>query len=375
MKAWQRAAAALGVIEQRAESETPAGVMPPARDAAAVNPSTALSISSVFRAVQIHQIAASQLSIDVDRRDQTIPVPSLIRQPDQEMSRSAWIGKNIVSLATTGNAFWRIKRARRSDRITDLPVLNPHEVAILEDRKGRTYYSHKGTIYSRDEIQHLALLRVPGKREGLGPIQAARAELAGIVDLRDYASSWFNASGVPSGVLKTEQVLSPDQAERYQVKWTSTPAGQVRVLGHGLNYQPVLLNPADAQWLENQKFSVTQVARLMGVPASLMLAAVEGTSQTYANVEQDWIGYVRFSLMGYLREIEEALSVTLPRGQDARFSIETLLRTDTKTRYEAHKVGIDAGFLTVDEVRDIEHLGPMPDQPAPAPAASEEIQP
>lgn len=359
------------MIEQRAEGETPAGVMPPARDAAGVSPSTALSISSVFRAVQIHQIAASQLSIDVDRRDQTIPVPSLVRQPDQEMSRSAWIGKNIVSLATTGNAFWRVKRARRSDRITDLPVLNPHEVAILEDRKGRTFYSHKGTIYGRDEIQHLALLRVPGKREGLGPIQAARAELAGIIDLRDYASSWFNASGVPSGVLKTEQVLSPEQAERYQVKWTSTPAGQVRVLGHGLNYQPVLLNPADAQWLENQKFSVTQVARLMGVPASLMLAAVEGTSQTYANVEQDWIGYVRFSLMGYLREIEEALSVTLPRGQDARFSIETLLRTDTKTRYEAHKVGIDAGFLTVDEVRDIEHLGPMPTT-APTP---EEIQP
>lgn len=368
MRPWQRAAAALGILEQRAEGDTPSGVMPPARDAAGVSPSTALSISAVFRAVQIHSIAASQLSIDVDRRDQTIPVPSLIRQPDQDMSRSAWIGKCVVSMATTGNAFWKVKRSRRSERITDLPVLNPHEVAILEDAKGRTFYSHKGKIYDRDEIRHLALLRVPGKREGLGPIQAARAELAGIVDLRDYASSWFNASGVPSGVLKTEQVLSAKQAEDYKVKWTSTPAGQVRVLGQGLSYQPVLLNPADAQWLENQKFSVTQVARLMGVPASLMLAAVEGSAQTYANVEQDWIGYVRFSLMGYLREIEEALSIALPRGQAARFNIETLLRTDTKTRYEAHKLGIEAGFLTKDEVREIEHLGPMPaTQPAPAP--------
>ena len=132
-----------------------------------------------------------------------------------------------------------------------------------------------------------------------------------------------------------------------------------------------MLKPADAQWLEVQQFGVTGIARLFGIPATLMLAAIEGTSMTYTNVEQEWIGYVRFTLMTYLREIEDAFSAVLPTGQTARFNVEGLLRTDTKTRYEAHEIAIRAGFMSPDEVRRIEKLhGPAP-TPAPAPAAQE----
>jgi hypothetical protein len=35
------------------------------------------------------------------------------------------------------------------------------------------------------------------------------------------------------------------------------------------------------------------------------------------------------------------------------------VRADLKTRYEAHKIAIDAGFKTVDEVRALEDLSPL----------------
>ena len=35
------------------------------------------------------------------------------------------------------------------------------------------------------------------------------------------------------------------------------------------------------------------------------------------------------------------------------------MRPDTTTRYAAHKVAIEAGFLTIDEVRAIEGLNPL----------------
>jgi len=97
----------------------------------------------------------------------------------------------------------------------------------------------------------------------------------------------------------------------------------------------------------------------MGTPASLMLAAVEGNSQTYANVEQDWLAYVRFTLMGYLVEIEDALSDMLPGAQRAKFNIEALLRADTTSRYNSYAVAIDKGFLTPDEVRLLEGWAPL----------------
>lgn len=115
------------------------------------------------------------------------------------------------------------------------------------------------------------------------------------------------------------------------------------------------------QFLETQQFTTTQMARLIGAPASIMLVAVEGTPETYSNVEQEWIGYVRFSLMKPLREIEEAFTELLPRGQVARFKIDNLLRTDTKTRYEAHAIALDPqrGWADEDEIRALEGMAPL----------------
>ena len=40
----------------------------------------------------------------------------------------------------------------------------------------------------------------------------------------------------------------------------------------------------------------------------------------------------------------------------ARWNLDALLRTDTKTRYEAYQIGLTAGFLTLDHVKRQEHL-------------------
>ena len=85
---------------------------------------------------------------------------------------------------------------------------------------------------------------------------------------------------------------------------------------------------------------------------------------TYSNVEQDWISFTRFSLMAYLRPLEEALSDVAARGQDVRFNLDALLRSDTKTRYDAYAVALANGFMTVDEVRALENRDPItPEEP------------
>jgi len=38
----------------------------------------------------------------------------------------------------------------------------------------------------------------------------------------------------------------------------------------------------------------------------------------------------------------------------AKFNFDSLLRTDTLSRYQAHQIAISNGFLTVDEVREME---------------------
>ena len=348
--------------EKRAMSQ---GVNPPSRQhhsERGVNVNEALTLSMVYRAINIHAVSAKQLSIDVYRNDVRVPSPLWVRQPDSRQSRSAFIEQTVVSMATSGNAYWEIFRDNQN-RIVNLRVLNPLEMLIDETNAGRvTGYRYQDRYLTLDQVKHLTLMRVPGTNIGLGPIQAASQELRGVMDTRNYAANFFTESGIPSGVLKSDQVLSPDQAQAAKEAWNQTAGARngTAVLGSGLTYQAVLLSPQDVQFLETRQFNVTEVARLFGVPASLMLTGAQASSMTYQNIESEHIAYVRFSLMSYLVEIEDAFTSLLPGQQYAKFNIDALLRSDTLTRYQAHNIAIAAGFMTPEEVRIVENLAPNP---------------
>jgi HK97 family phage portal protein len=324
----------------------------------------ALGLGAVFRAVQVIDIAAKQLTVHAERRGQRVTdrVPSIIVSPSVDVSRAVFIEQTTVSMACDGNAFW-LKDFLDDGRIGNLNVLNPLDVQIEYTRKGTvTGYWYLGDYYTPDRIKHLKLLRVPGMIRGLGPIQAAQAELRGALDTTEMASSFFPHSGVPAnGYLTTDQMITADQATDTRQRWLDATANRngIPVIGAGTKYVSMFLSAKDAQWVEARQFDTTGAARLFGMPASIMLASVEGNSQSYSNIEQDFIWFTRFTLSSYTVEIEEAWSDLLPYGMRARFNLDSLLRTDTKTRYEAHQIGRAAGFLTINEVRALEGLAPV----------------
>jgi HK97 family phage portal protein len=356
-------------------------ILPPVRPSneSYVTVGEAFSLPAVYRAISILSIATKQMSLDVVRGDIKVTTPSLVRSPNVGMARSTFIEQTVVSLASQGNAYWLIQRDTQN-RVVNLTPLNPLDMQVETDLQDVIIaYSYKGKTYNVRDIKHLRLLEVPGKKIGLGPIQAAAMDLRGTLETRDYATQWFEKSGIPSGILKTEDVIDGNEVSILKELWNGTAGGKngVAVLGHGYDYVPVFLKPEDLQFLQIQQFNITQIARLFGVPSSLMLAENGGTTMTYANVSQEWLGFVRFSLMQYLIIIEDAMTDFLPNGQRAKFNVEAILRADTTTRYAAHQQAIAAGWMTKNEVRAIEDLPPLPEMetpvtpPAPAPAAVE----
>lgn len=333
----------------------------------------AMTLPSVFRAVQLTAGMAAQLRIGVQRWGEWIETPTLVRQPDPWRPLDSWIERVVVGLATDGNAFLRKVLDPTSGRLAALEVLNPFKVHVYRD-KGRKAYRYYGDPdgkerrYRADEIVHLWGLEVPGLTRGLGPIGHCRLSLQGAIDIRDYAADWFRSDDVPSGVLSTDQRIDGDTAKAYKAAWLNEDEDpkrlgpSVRVLGSGLKYAPIMLKPADAQWLEAQAFGVLDVARLFGMPGDYLLAAVEGSSLTYANLEMIDAQYLRTTLFPvYLRKIEAALSSVLPHGQAARFDTSELLRPDAKTRAEIDRTYVEIGVVGPDEIRRREGwTGPAP---------------
>lgn len=364
------------------DPEPTTGINPPSRSAArnSISVDRAVTIPAVYRSLAVLTTAGEQLSLDTERGGEVMPasaMPALVRRPSLDMTRSEWLSMSILSLATSGECW--LHAPTSGGIVPSLDILPSSQVSVGRDSKRRRVVEYEGKDITA-EVRQLCFMRLPGRLRGIGPIQAAREGLSSMADMRDYLSGWWTGGpSTPPGVLSSEADLNGPQARRYRDLWNGidpdthqritdndNPSG-IKVLGKGLAYEPTLMSPKDLLWIEAQNYNTVEVARLWGIPSSLMLTSVEGSSRVYANVEQEWIAFVRFTLMAYLRRIEDALTEFTPRGQTVRFNLETLLRADTKTRYEAHAIAISNKWMDAEEVRAIENLPARPiAQGAPA---------
>jgi HK97 family phage portal protein len=335
-------------------SETPAegvtgdysaNVTPPPRVTTAREP---MGLPAFYRSVVTVTNMAAPMTINSWRAGVTVASP-LVEQPDPWMTRRRFMARTIVNLLLKGNAYWRILRAADG---------TPTGLRVADH--GRAYRATGGVRYqlifdgvvmdlAASEIEHLRFLEIPGVLDGLGPVQACRAALEGIAAVRDYADNWFGGPDAINGVLTTDQRIDRPTIQETKRQWYTpdddgvNPTGgpSIRVLGSGVSYESLALNPEDAQWLQAQAWGVLDIARLLGLPGDYLLAAVEGSSLTYTNLEMVDTSFVKRTLLpDYLQQIEEALTNVIPRGQTARFDLADFLRPDAKTRAD-----IDAIYI------------------------------
>lgn len=328
----------------------------------AVDLNRAMALTDVYRAVQIITIAVGTGLVPVVRRaGTTIPTPTLVAQPDPDRSLSAFLKRTVTGMATNGNAFWRVYRRDAAGTIAGLRVINPLEVTVRYERGQKLYRIAGQDKDLRDQVDmvHLRLLEVPGFDLGLGPIQAARADLEAAYDLHAFSQSWLTEGGVPTGVLSTDQELDAEDARIYRDAWNEQQAKrQIAVLGRGLEYKPVLLTPEDAQFIGSMSYTKTQIATLFGIPPTYLNAAVEGSNLTYTNTQGVASTFWATTLAGYVQPMEDALSSLLPRGQSVVLRPDSLLRADDKTRSEIQKTYVELDVMSADEVRASEGMDP-----------------
>lgn len=341
--------------------QIPAGALPPARTSTDRDPR---ALEVVYRATFIYETSMRQLSLDVWRGSTLLApgdVPPILRRPNIDMSRAAFNAETVQSLAQRGNAYWLIKRSGpHAHEILNVELLDPLRVHAWKDGD-RTRYAYDGRDLRRSDLIHLKLTHQPGEVLGLGPIQACMSTIRSALDTRTLADNWQTAPGTGRGILSTDQDISDAQATKYgaQIREKLTAENGIAVLGKNLTYSPLRLTPAELQFLESQEADALKLARLFGLSQRQAMTAVAGSALTYSNIESEKQLYLTDTFMAYLTEIEDAYTQLAPTGQTCRFNADAFLRPDTKTRYEAHQVGIASGFLTVDEVREIEGLPPL----------------
>ena len=236
-------------------------------------------------------------------------------------------------------------------------VLHPHKVKI-ED--GRYFLTTTG-----DELPGKKMIHLRGNPpyingHGSGVIDLHGAELGLAASVRTYAMGQFS-SGVPTGYLKVNGPNpTQEQVDLLKAKWMAQHGNtrrSIAVLNATTDFTPISLSPLDAQLDMARQWSLRDIGLAFGVPASFL--GIPGDSSTYSNVESRFIELRTYTLLNWIRRIEEALGGRFPKNTDVKIITAGLERGDTTSRYTDYKLALDAGFMTIDEVRELEDLPPL----------------
>jgi HK97 family phage portal protein len=346
-----------------------------------VTPSTAEGISAVYACVSAVSETIASLPLAVYRRTDTgrekAPDHPLYRvlhdQPNDRQSALEFREQMTAHMLLRGNAYARIVRGN-DGQVRQLLPLHPDRVRILELENGRIGYevtdsAGKVQRLTMDEVFHLRHRSDDGVT-GISPIARARQVLELANAEAEHGLDTFNNGSKLLGVLKAPGRLNTQQRLAIKEAWATYKAGGTPVLDDGLDYAPVSMTLEDAEWIAARQFSVEECCRLFRVPPTIVGDLRHGN---YSNTSELFRQFVTLSLRRHLLAWEQAISRQLlteagRRTLFAEHGVEGLLRGDSTTRASFYESAISNGWMTVDEVRDLENLPKLPRRfPTPTP--------
>jgi HK97 family phage portal protein len=147
-------------------------------------------------------------------------------------------------------------------------------------------------------------------------------------------------------------------------KWMNLLKGMKPIAGTEFS-----VKPSDAQLLESRYFGIEEICRLFNIPPPL-IGHTSKASSWASSIENLNMHFVVYSLQPTLVRNEASISKKLLTASDIaagiqpKFAMQGLLRGDTKTRQLFYASGLQNGYLSQNDVLDLEDrpgIGPEGD--------------
>jgi len=349
-----------------------AGLMMDRQTAAgtSVTQDTSLRLSAVYACVRLISDTISTLPYDqfIRRDGQRFPYRPKDRwvdSPSTQMPKTTFWKQVLISMLLDGNAYVHI--TRDGGEIIDLTPLNPTQV-VPRRVNGRKFYEVNGgdLILENDDVLHLTEMLMPGEEKGVSRIQQAREALGLGLALEEFAATFFGNGAYAGGVLEFPDKLSPEQRKEVREAWNSVHQGprrahRVGVLWGGGKFNPLTVNPAESQLIDQRKFAIEEVARIFRVPP-FMLGMSENAAMAFASIEQQQLFFRQHTIQPYVEMLEDHFAALLDNPNTfLKFNMSSIVRADLSSRYSSYNTALLAGFMSVDDVRRLEDMGPVED--------------
>ena len=344
----------------------------------------ALQMTAVYACVRIIAEAMAGLPLHVYKytdngskeKDYKHPLYHLLHnEPNPEMTSFIWRETAMTHMLLWGNSYSQIIRDR-AGRVIGLYPLMPDRMKVDRDDDGKLYYEYTmrsddgakgetGTVRMQPkDVLHVPALGFDGL-VGYSPIAMAKNAIGLSMAAEKYGAKFFAEGGTPKGILTMPNLVK--NYDKIRETWRegmyNTRAGaNVAILEKGAEYKPVSINPSDAQFLETRKFQIDEIARIFRIPPH-MIGDLERA--TFSNIENQSLEFVKYTIDPWVARWEQSMCRALFNEKEKqsmfiKFNVDGLLRGDYKTRMEGYSIARQNGWMSMNEIRELENLDRVP---------------
>lgn len=344
-----------------------------------VNASTAIRSSVVWRAVTLLSGTVASLPFPVYKRLQPRGKErsqdhelyyKLHTRPNPEIASNVWRLMGVANQLLWGN--WYSEIAYKDNRPFELWPIPPWRVRPLRGKDGFLYYEVRLPDQSVKKIPDWGMLHVKNLYmdgdEGISCIKAACNSVGLGLAAETFASKFYNNGANLGGIVEYPAKLSEAARDNFiqSVKEGYQGLGgshRLMLLEEGLKYHRTAIPPNEGQFIESRKFQVADIGRFFFITQLHKLGDLEKSS--FNNIEHQSIEFVTDTIQPLLVNIEQEINHKLfyAAGDNehfAEFLIAGLLRGDTETRNKAYSIGRQWGWLSANDIRELENLNPLP---------------
>lgn len=341
------------------------------------------NLSTVLACVNAIATGAASLPAEVQRRrpsggyesSDDHPLARIIRDgPNAHQSWPDFLEWLVASTLLAGNGLAEILRDRAGALVGLLPIMWG-AVGIQRLASGRLVFdvSDQDTVLGTSgrprRLLDTEVLWLRDRTDdglvGRSRLQRAAGTIRPAWDLQEFIGSLWRNGVNPSGALQLEGRLSDEEINTLRQNFLAAvtgPQGAARalILDQGMKWEQLSINPEDAEVLASRRFTVEELARIYNVPPPVIGDLTHGS---FTNSETMIRWFAQSTLAPWVVKIERefhrsVFSDAARRTHRLDLDLSGLLRGDPETRWQSHKIAVEADILTRDEVRELEGWPP-----------------
>jgi HK97 family phage portal protein len=336
-----------------------------------INYSSVLTYSAVFACVtliasDVAKLGLRLVAIDSDgiwHEATSSAFSPVLKKPNRYQNRIKFIEHWMTSKLIHGNTY-ALKQRDGRGIVVAMYVLDPTKVTPLVATNGDVYYQltrddlseleRESVTVPASEIIHDRMVSLYHPLCGVSPIYACGIAAMQGLSIQNNSQQFFANGSSPGGVLTAPGAISDETAKRLKETWdtnySGANVGKVAVLGDGLKYEQMAVNAADAQLIEQLKWTADTVCSCFHVQPYMISA---GPPPPYANVEPLLLQYYSQCLQSLIENLELCLDegLELPAPYGTEVNLDDLMRMDSTTRTNSAQTTITSGGMTINEAR------------------------